>query len=144
MIVRYQHRQRGTFLLVALFIGAMAAASAAYVDTTPTRWLSVMLAFGLIILAWLFSCLTVVVGDNELRWYFGPGAWNYRLARVEIEAVRTVRNSWSSGFGIRMRPGFRLYNVSGLEAVELRLKTGEIRRIGTDDAPGLSAALRAE
>jgi hypothetical protein len=26
-----------------------------------------------------------------------------------------------------MGPGFRLYNVSGLDAVELRLKTGDIR-----------------
>jgi hypothetical protein len=40
------------------------------------------------------------------------------------------------------RPGFRLYNVSGLDAVELRLKSGGIRRIGTDDTKGLSAALR--
>jgi hypothetical protein len=42
-----------------------------------------------------------------------------------------------------MRPSFRLYNVSGLDAVELRLKTGDIRRIGSDDAPGLAAALKA-
>jgi hypothetical protein len=47
-----------------------------------------------------------------------------------------------NGFGIRMRPGFRLYNVSGLDAVELRLKSGDVRRIGTDDAAGLAAALQ--
>jgi hypothetical protein len=35
-----------------------------------------------------------------------------------------------------------LYNVSGLDAVELRLKTGDIRRIGTDDPRGLAAALK--
>jgi len=54
-----------------------------------------------------------------------------------------VRNAWWNGFGIRMRRGFRLYNVSGLDAVELRLKSGDIRRIGTDDAQGLAAALKA-
>jgi hypothetical protein len=48
---------------------------------------------------------------------------------------------WLNGFGIRVRPGRRLYNVSGLDAVELRLKTGDIRRIGTDDPRGLAAAL---
>jgi hypothetical protein len=33
--------------------------------------------------------------------------------------------------------------VSGLNAVELKLKSGEIRRIGTDDPLGLAAALKA-
>jgi len=44
-----------------------------------------------------------------------------------------VRNHWWNGFGIRMGSGFRLYNVSGLDAVELHLKSSDIRRIGTDD-----------
>jgi hypothetical protein len=51
-----------------------------------------------------------------------------------------VRNHWWNGFGIRMRPGFRLYNVSGLDAVELRLKSGGVRRIGTNDPDGLSGS----
>jgi len=54
-----------------------------------------------------------------------------------------VRNRWWNGFGIRMRPGFRLYNVSGLDAVELRLKSHEVRRIGTDDPQGLAEALKS-
>jgi hypothetical protein len=32
-----------------------------------------------------------------------------------------------------MAPGFRLYNVSGLDAVELRVGSDDVRRIGTDD-----------
>jgi hypothetical protein len=47
------------------------------------------------------------------------------------------------GFGIRMGPRYRLYNVSGLDAVELRPKNGEIRRIGTDDPAGFVAALKS-
>jgi hypothetical protein len=43
-----------------------------------------------------------------------------------------------------MRPGFRLYNVSGLDAVELRLKSGGVRRIGTNDPDGLSASLNSQ
>jgi len=54
-----------------------------------------------------------------------------------------MRDHWWNGFGIRMRPGFRLYNVPGLDAVELRLRSGEVRRIGTDETQGLAAALRA-
>jgi hypothetical protein len=33
--------------------------------------------------------------------------------------------------------------VSGPDAVELQLKSGDIRRIGTDDPEGLAAALKA-
>jgi hypothetical protein len=33
----------------------------------------------LVVVAILFSSLTVEVGDNELRWHFGPGLWTYRL-----------------------------------------------------------------
>jgi hypothetical protein len=95
-----------------------------------------------IAVAIIFHSLTVEISDNELRWRFGPGLWSYRLALDEIDSVAIVRNHWWNGFGIRMAPGFRLYNVSGLDAVEIRLKSGEIRRIGTDDPQGLAAALK--
>jgi hypothetical protein len=141
MTIRYQHTQRGTLMIVALVVGAVVLASIASMAPPPARWIALTLTCGMAILAGLFSSLTVEVEDHELRWYFGPGAWSYRLAPAEIESVRVVRNSWLNGFGIRMRPGFRLYNVSGLDAVELKLKSGEIRRIGTDDPSGLAAAL---
>jgi hypothetical protein len=141
MAIHYQHTQRGTLMIVVLLLCALGAAAAAYANTGSRAGAGVV-AFGIAILAGLFSSLTVIVSDDELRWYFGPGAWTYRLALGDIEAAHVVHNSWLSGFGIRMRPGFRLYNVSGLDAVELKLKSGEIRRIGTDDAPGLAAALQ--
>jgi hypothetical protein len=141
MTIRYQHTQRGTLMIVVLVVGAVVLASIASMEPAPARWIALVLTCGVAILAGLFSSLTVEVEDHELRWYFGPGAWSYRLSPAEIESVRVVRNSWLNGFGIRMRPGFRLYNVSGLDAVELKLKSGEIRRIGTDDPSGLAAAL---
>jgi hypothetical protein len=76
-------------------------------------------------------------------WYFGPGFWSYRLPLGDIETAMVVRNRWWYGWGIRTGPGFRLYNVSGLDAVELRLKSGDARRIGTDDPLGLAAALKS-
>lgn len=144
MAERYQHTQQGTLMLAVLGIGAAAAGAAAIVNPSAGRWLGFAIAFGCILLAWLFSSLTVIVNDDQLEWYFGPGAWKYRMARGDIATVSIVRNSALNGFGIRMRPGFRLYNVSGLDAVELQLKSGEVRRIGTDDAAGLAAALRGE
>lgn len=141
---RYQHTQRGTLTLVVLIVGAIVVASGAFLNAGAGRWIGLAIALGLVVLAWFFSSLTVVVNGNELEWYFGPGTWKYRVARSDIAGVSIVRNSILNGFGIRMRPGFRLYNVSGLDAVELHLKSGEIRRIGTDDAPGLATMLRGE
>jgi hypothetical protein len=141
---RYQHTQRGTLMLVVLILGAAALASGALMNAGAGRWIGLAIALGLVVLAWFFSSLTVVVNGNELEWYFGPGTWKYRMPLSDIAGVSIVRNNVLNGFGIRMRPGFRLYNVSGLDAVELHLKSGEIRRIGTDDAPGLAAVLRGE
>jgi hypothetical protein len=94
-----------------------------------------------IAVAIVFRSLTVEITGDELRWHFGPGLWSHSLALDEIDSVAIVRNHWWNGFGIRVAPGFRLYNVSGLDAVEIRLKSGEIRRIGTDDPQGLAAAI---
>jgi hypothetical protein len=143
MATPYRHTQPGTLMIAALGVAATIAAVAAFTNLAPAaRWALVTVAVGFIILAWLFSSLTVEVRAQELRWHFGPGLWRYRLALAEIAGAEPVRNSWLNGFGIRMRPGFRLYNVSGLDAVELRLKSGEVRRLGTDDPQGLSAALK--
>ena len=142
MVIRYQHTQLGTLMLATLVFGAIFFAAMAYTLPSPGRWSLLAAALLLVVLAWLFSSLTVSVSDSELQWQFGPGLFRFRMALADIAGVSVVRNSPLSGFGIRMGPGFRLYNVSGLDAVELRLKNGDIRRIGTDDARGLAAALR--
>jgi hypothetical protein len=139
-VMPYHHTQPGTMtLLVCLAVGALGAAiiwRTGQMSMIPM--LIILFAVGLV-----FRSLTVEVGESELRWYFGPGLWTYRLALDEIRSVAIVRNRWWNGLGIRMAPGFRLYNVSGLDAVELRLKSGDIRRIGTDDPEGLAAALKS-
>jgi hypothetical protein len=136
----YRHTQRGTWIVVLCL--AFAALDAA-IAWRNGQWLPAVVLVVLIAVAILFSSLTVEVSDNELRWYFGPGFWSYRLPLDEIETIATVRNHWWNGFGIRVAADFRLYNVSGLDAVELRLRSNEIRRIGTDDPQGLAAALKS-
>jgi hypothetical protein len=135
----YRHTQPGTLTMFAcLFCGGIGAAWAWRAGQWPASIVLMLVLFGAAI---LFSSLTVEVSDDELRWYFGPGLWTYRLPLSEIQNVAIVRNHWWNGFGIRMAPGFRLYNVSGLDAVELRIGSGEVRRIGTDDPQGLAQAL---
>jgi hypothetical protein len=138
----YRHTQPGTLMLTTgLLIGALGVV----ISWTSGRWApAVVMILINVVIAALFSSLTVEVGGGELRWYFGPGLWSYRLPIADIKDVGIVRNHWWNGWGIRMAPGFRLYNVFGLDAVELRVGPNDIRRIGTDDPQGLAEALKAQ
>jgi hypothetical protein len=135
----YRHTQPGILILICcLLSGAIGVAALGRSGQWPP---AIALTVLLLAVAIVFSSLTVEVGDNELRWHFGPGLWTYRLALDQIKEVTVVKNHWWNGFGIRIGPNFRLYNVSGLDAVELRLKSDEVRRIGTDDPQGLAQGL---
>jgi hypothetical protein len=138
----YRHTQVGTTLLVTCAAVAVAGAVIAWrISGQPATLIVTLIVLAGICI--VFHSLTVEIENGELRWYFGPGLWKYRLALNEIHSATTVRNQWWNGFGIRKAPGFSLYNVSGLDAVELKLRSGETCRIGTDDPNGLAAALNA-
>jgi hypothetical protein len=149
VVAHYHHTQRvtlmqTTLLLLVVLLGGLNLILEIFQGERLTGiWFGGPISVFLCGLMWLRSSLTVEVSDTEIRWYFprGLGLWDYRVALSDIESVRIVRNTWPNGFGIRRRPGWRLYNVSAFDAVELRLKTGDIRQIGTDDPQGLAAAL---
>ena len=101
-----------------------------------------VLAVALVCLAF-FATLTVVADDDGVDVRFGPIPLIRRsLPWSQIQSSHAVRNSWLRGFGIRwIRSGW-MYNVSGLDAVELTLDNGRRFRIGTDDPAGLNSFLR--
>jgi hypothetical protein len=135
----YRHTQPGTWIVIPIL--GFAVLDAVIAGWTG-QWMPVVVLVVLVAVAIVFSSLTVEVNEGELRWYFGPGFWSYRLPLGDIETATMVRNRWWYGWGIRRGPDFRLYNVSGLDAVELRLTSGDVRRIGTDDPQGLAVALK--
>jgi hypothetical protein len=137
MAMPYRHTQWG--YLIALICLVFAAIDAA-IAWRSGQWSPPVVP---VAAAVMYSSLTVEVSANELRWYFGPGFWTYRLPLGEIQSVAVARNRWWNGFGSGCGRAFRLYNVSGLDALELHLKSGEIRRIGTDDPHGLAEALQS-
>ncbi|MGD0719614.1 MAG: hypothetical protein ABR970_01015 [Roseiarcus sp.] len=144
MTTLYRHTQPGALTLGAMLSAAAGMATIGLFCPSPSARSLLWGGAGVLAaLAWFFSSLTVEVTEDELLWRFGPGIPRYRMARAEIVSVRAVRNEFWNGFGVRMRPGFRLYNISGLDAVELRLRNGAICRIGSDDPSGLAAALAA-
>ena len=89
----------------------------------------------------LFPTLTVVVERDRVRCFFGVGLIRRELRVSDIVAVSVVRNPWSYGWGLRLIPGGWLWNVSGLDAVELRLHDGKLFRIGTDEPNALHDAI---
>lgn len=135
----YLHRQVGGLMLVALL--APVAFCAVMAWTTGVRWLYFFAAFFLV-LAWLFSSLTIRVDDQELVSWFGPGFWHVRAPLDRITGVERTTSSGLEGWGIRVTTRGMLYNVSGRDAVEIRLDGGRSFRLGTDDPDGLLGVLR--
>jgi hypothetical protein len=91
-----------------------------------------------------FSSLTVVVQDGSVTCRFGPGIIRKRIPLASISDARPVTNSWLAGWGIRWIPGhYWLWNVSGLQAVELEFRDGGRFRIGTDEPEVLARAILA-
>lgn len=89
----------------------------------------------------IFTRLTVTIQETSVTVAFGFGWPKRSIAFADIGAVRQVRNQWYHGWGMRLLKEGWMYNVWGLDAVELDLKSGRKFRIGTDDPDGLLAAL---
>ena len=137
----YRHTQTGSAILILLVV-ALVGAFIAVIATgfSATMILAFTIAM-LLLVGWLFGSLTVKIGGEAINWWFGPGFWKKGVTIDEIEACEPVRNRWWWGWGIRYYGKGWLYCVSGLQAVEVILKSGKHIRIGTDDPQGLTEAL---
>lgn len=82
----------------------------------------------------LFYGLTTRVTADTITASFGIGIIRKRILINRIKSVETVRNPWYFGWGIRFIPKGMLYNISGLDGVELKFKgTNRVIRIGTKE-----------
>jgi len=138
MNAHYRHTQPGWVTL------GVAAALVAFWWATGPRGvpLAPMLVLAALI-ALLFGALTVQVDHEAVCLRFGVGLVRKRIPLREVQACREVRNPWYAGWGIRMGPAGVIWNVSGLDAVELALPEGKHFRIGTDEPAALAAAIAA-
>ena len=135
----YRHTQVGYVTLSVLLIVAFAVVA---LSSRSARPVTLGVASVLAICAVLFSSLTVEITHGELRFHFGPGFWRKRFALVDVAAANPTRSSWWEGWGIRITPRGILYDVSGRDAVEIELRSGQRFRIGTDEPDALVKALR--
>lgn len=133
----YSHTQVGTLVLWA--VGAIVVLTLAIAMVVP--W--VFLVAGLMtVVLFLFHSLTVEITDSLLVIRFGPGLIRKSFPLPSIRQAQAVKNHWYYGWGIRLTPHGWLFNVSGLDAVQIRLENGRQYRIGTDRPEELVAALR--
>jgi hypothetical protein len=133
----YRHTQPGWVLLAVL--GAIFAFLAVDLHGRgiPFVWLPLAI-LGAVLL--LFGALTVEVDRERVRAVFGIGLIRRTVPLSEVVAFQPVRNPWIAGWGIRVIRGGTLWNVSGLDAVELALRSGRFFRIGTDEPEALTRA----
>ncbi len=137
----YQRTQPGTLIVVLLlgflsFVVAMGFAEG---------WHPVVIIIGIVflVLLVLFRSLTIEIDERELRCYFGVGLIRKRFLLKEIVSAKAIRNRWYYGWGVRLTPTGWMFNVSGLDAVLLTLRSGKQFRIGTDDPEEVLAQLSA-
>jgi len=136
----YEHTQRGT-LIIGAVIAVTLVILVSMILFGPV-WVTLIVAGIMILALAIFSTLTVSVQQDALRIWFGP----LRLIKKswpisDIASVTTVTNRWYYGWGIRWTPHGPLYNVAGLEAVEVTLISGKKFRIGTDEPEELKRAI---
>jgi hypothetical protein len=139
MNAHYRHTQVGWVILGVL------AAILAFVWSRLPPEAAAAAGFPLLLVAVLtllvFSALTVEVDAEAIRLRFGIGLVRKRIPIGEVKGWREVRNPWYTGWGIRLGPGYVLWNVSGFDAVELDLPGGRHFRVGTDEPGALAAAI---
>ena len=142
-MIRYKHTQIGIVIIVPVSVAiivflVMIAAGRVIV---PVWSVAAIVLLTPLLLA-LFGTLTVSVDGERLLAKFGIGLVRKSISLSRIASFQPVRMRWLYGFGIHWIP-FRgwLYNVSGLKAVEIVLKSGRHTLIGTDEPDALCRAL---
>ena len=145
-MIFYQHTQAGT-LLRSIFGGCIvlsAAIALVLARVEPAAaFIPILAATILAIALLLFHSLTVKVSHAEIALSFGIGMIRKRFATADVAGAAAVRNRWYYGWGVRLTPHGWLFNVSGLDAVELELENGRTYRIGTDQPVELLHAIES-
>lgn len=101
-------------------------------ETVEIIILSVLLLVFIICIL-IFYRLTIYIDDTHISFKLGIGLIKKKYQISDIVNCKPVRNPVWYGIGIRWFPGGILYNVSGLNAIELTFKNKKSKvRIGTD------------
>ena len=148
--MNYKHTQIGYLMLVITlsmliffsWIYIIASTEPISTDSGSNFAITAIMALILFILV-SFVSLQVIIEKQYLRIKFGYGIYKKKFFLNNIMSVKIVRNHWYYGWGIRgwLWPKMLIYNVSGFDAVEIKLKNGNTYRIGTDEPKKLEEVI---
>lgn len=86
--------------------------------------------------------MTIGISDSELAWHFGSGFLRKSVSLSEVVSAEPIRISFMNGWGIHYTSQGWLYNVSGFDAVLIKLRNGKQFCLGTDEPEKLANELR--
>lgn len=85
-----------------------------------------------VLIALLFYGMKTTVTGSKITIAFGIGLIRKSIDLSTVQSVKSVKNQWYYGWGIRMIPNGWLYNIAGLRAVEIKRKDkNSVLRIGS-------------
>ena len=140
--MQYKRTQNGYLIIGGLLGIAIFLAITGIVAGRDGLLIRAIIEVILLVCAIVFSKLTIKIDGESLEASFATGLIRKKVPLAEIADCEPVRIRWWYGWGIHLTPNGWLYNVSGLDAVAIKLRSGRKFALGTDDADGLTAAIR--
>lgn len=139
-MIKYQHTQAGTLIRWALGITSLGLVSLSFFALQPASFIMASAGAILGLFFLLFHSLSVLVDEKYLHVKMGIGLIRIKIPLSEISGAHQVKNKWYHGWGVHTLENGFIFNVSGMKAVELVLKSGKIHRIGSDEPEALTEA----
>jgi hypothetical protein len=137
-VSRYEHTQIG-HIIIWTVLAIILIANGGF---TGHRGPPVIVSIILLVCLLLFYRLKITIEDQTLCASFGAGVIRKKVRLSEIVGCEPIRIRWWYGWGIHLTPYGWLYNVSGFDAVAIKLRDGKKLALGTNDPHGLTNAIR--
>ena len=141
--VLYEHRQTGWLTVILLFAIAVLICIAGAISAPSERTLSYSLVPILLVVAALFSTLTVRVTERHMMWFFGVSGIGRSVPISQITSIRAIKTNILEGWGIHLTWHGWVWNVSGFNAVQITLQSGTRFAVGTPEPQAVIDAVQS-
>lgn len=144
----YREKQNGIYIVVLVLLASCLPLLGIFTDgeIIVKNWTVMGLVYVLMILvAFLFFRLVTEVSSGSIKVHFGTGIIKKQISLDRVKEVKVVRNKWFYGWGIRFIINGWLWNIRGLDAIELTFKDkNSVFRIGSQEPEKLKDAIERQ
>ena len=111
-------------------------------DNSKIRVVFVVFAVSLFIVMLIVYKLTIYINETYISFKLGIGLVSKKYLIADLKSCKPVKNDALFGIGIHLIPNGMLYNVSGLQAIELTFKNQKTKvRIGTNQPEEIASII---